>query len=88
MSAKPTWKKLHLDLLKYIYGSPRRLAEYEQCNDDRRVYFNMYHNIVEAIESLPDEPHNLVCVAMNDKIDEYRKAMDEIKEHFDNKEGK
>lgn len=51
-------------------------------SDDRRVYINIYHQLTEAVKSLTDNPHNVVCVAMNRYIAEEKKTLDEIKAVF------
>ena len=78
-----TWKEHKLNYMQFMYGD--KIAEYEHCKDDRRVYFNIYNMIIEALNDLPDEPNNYICVAMNHMIDEDLKTLDRIRLHFDNK---
>lgn len=78
-----TWKEHKLNYMQFMYGD--KIAEYEHCKDDRRVYFNIYNMIIEALNDMPDEPNNYICVAMNHKIDEDLKTLDRIRLHFDNK---
>lgn len=78
-----TWKEHKLNYMQFMYGD--KIAEYEHCKDDRRVYFNIYNMIIEALNDLPDEPNKYICVAMNHKIDEDKKTLDRIRLHFDNK---
>lgn len=78
-----TWKEHKLNYMQFMYGD--KIAEYEHCKDDRRVYFNIYNMIIEALNDLPDEPNNYICVAMNHNIDEDLKTLDRIRLHFDNK---
>lgn len=78
------WKHLKLAVLYNKYG---KLAVkwndiFPPVSDDRRVYMNIYHQLITAINSLPDNPHNVVCVAMNRYITEETKILDEIKERF------
>ena len=78
-----TWKEHKLDYMRFMYGD--KIAEYEHCKDDGRVYFNIYNMIIEALNDLPDEPNDYICVAMNHQIDEDKKILDRIRLHFDNK---
>lgn len=78
-----SWKEQRRAYLDNWY---RKYAEeWKDEKDDRRLYSNMFFHMYEAIESLDDEPHIYVKVAMNHKISEELKIMDEIKEHFNNK---
>ena len=76
-----TWKKLHADHLRRLYGS-RAEAWKDITTDDRAIYCNIYRRMLEALESLPDEPHNYICVAMNHKMKEDRETLDSIKATF------
>lgn len=58
-------------------------VRWEHESDDRRVFHNIYKNIVEALKSLPEEPHLWVCVAMNNLIAKETKTLDEIQKHFE-----
>ena len=79
-----TWKERHLTYLDDWY---RKFAEEWKNNgkDDRQLYSNMFFQMYEAIETMSDNPPAFVAVAMNNKIAEYRKTMDEIKEYFKNR---
>lgn len=78
------WKYLKLEVLKMEYG--KQAEEWNNIfppvSDDRRVYINIYHQLTEAVKSLTDNPHNVVCVAMNRYIAEEKKTLDEIKAVF------
>ena len=50
--------------------------------DDRRVYINTYTQVYEALDSLPDNPHNWVCVAVNEKVRKERVMMSKILAQF------
>jgi len=81
------WKHLKLAVLYNKYG---RQAEawnelFPPVSDDRRVYINIYNQLKEAIESLTDNPHNVVCVAMNQYIRSETAVLDEIKATFSNR---
>ena len=78
-----TWKAHKLDYLKGIYG--RYVDEFDKYHDDRKLYCNMYRLLVEAVESLPDEPNGTVKVAMNRYISGELNTMQKIIDHFKNK---
>ena len=75
-----SWKYLKLWVWAHDYGD--KAEEWSNImppvTDDRRVFINTYRQIYEAIESLPENPHNFVTVAMNHYIAEERLMMDEI----------
>lgn len=74
---KESWKQRHLHHLKFFYG---KLAEKwkDITTDDRLVFVNTYRMMIDALESLPEEPVNYVCVAMNKKLRQDRKTLDSI----------
>ena len=78
------WKSLKIAVLEMEYG--KKADEwnniYPPVSDDRRVYINIYHQLIEAVQSLTDNPNTIVCVAMNRYITEEKKTLDEIKEAF------
>lgn len=78
------WKSLKITVLEMEYG--KKADEwnnlYPPVSDDRRVYINIYHQLIEAVQSLTDNPNNIVCVAMNRYINEEKKTLDEIKKVF------
>lgn len=63
-----TYKMMHIQYMKTRYGKKAE-AWKDITTDDRLVYCNMYHMIIEALESLPDEPNNYICVALNKKME-------------------
>lgn len=78
------WKSLKIAVLEMEYG--KKADEwnnlYSPVSDDRRVYINIYHQLIDAVKSLTDNPNTIVCVAMNRYINEEKKTLDEIKEVF------
>lgn len=78
------WKYLKLAVLEMEYS--KKADEwnnlYPPVSDDRRVYINIYHQLIEAVQSLTDNPNTIVCVAMNRYITEEKKTLDEIKKVF------
>lgn len=79
---KETWKQVTIGLLKGKYQ--KKVEEWQNLEyvDDRAVFCGIYRKILKAVETLPEEPHNYVCCAMNDKIRSDREKMDEIMERF------
>ena len=78
------WKSLKLAVLEMEYGKKAEEWNnlYPPVSDDRRVYINIYHQLIEAVQSLTDNQNTIVCVAMNRYINEEKKTLDEIKEVF------
>lgn len=78
------WKSLKIAVLEMEYGKKAEEWNniYPPVSDDRRVYINIYHQLIEAVQSLTDNPNNIVCVAMNRYIAGEKKVLDEIKEVF------
>ena len=78
------WQSPKIAVLEMEYG--KKADEwnnlYPPVSDDRRVYINIYHQLVEAVQSLTDNPNTIVCVAMNRYIAEEKKTLDEIKKVF------
>ena len=79
---KLSWKQRHLYHLRTMYG--KRAEEWKDVTtDDRLVYCNIYRRMIEALNELPDEPHNYICVAMNHHMSEDRATLDSIKAVFE-----
>ena len=76
------WKSRKLAVLELDYGEKATAWAGEPIEDDRRVFVNTYYQIIEAVQSLPDNPHTIVCVAMNRYIDSMKKVMDDILARF------
>ena len=75
-----TWKEQQLDYLEHFY---KKDAEaWKEEHDDRRIFSKTYYMLHEAIESLDDNPHVIVRVAMNRYIDSDYEMMDEIINRF------
>lgn len=75
-----TWKKTNLDYLERFY---KKAAEaWKEEHDDRRMLSNIYYMLHEAIESLDDDPHIIVRVAMNRHLNSRYDMMNEIKKRF------
>ena len=76
-----TWKTLKMDFLKFKYE--KKAEEWKNCHDDRRLFSNVYYQIIEAIETLPEEPVSYVAVAMNNEIQKDREMLDRIAKKFE-----
>lgn len=83
---RDSWKYLKLWVWAHDYGY--KADEWNNImppvTGDRRVFINIYRQIYEAIESLPENPNSIVVVAMNRYINSERFQMDEIKRRFEN----
>ena len=75
-----TWKSRKLWQIRRKYED--NIEKWKDAHDDRRLFVNMFNIMIEAICSLPEEPDNFICVAMNDKIDKYMETMNDILERF------
>lgn len=73
------WKQMKLYFLEAYKEDAER---WQNESDDRKLFSITYEKLVEAINSLPDEPHLTVCVAMNQYIRAEKDMMDSIREHF------
>lgn len=77
---KKTWKQAKLHDIETRFGGC--IEEYKDFADDRLVYVNIYNQIIEAIESLPEEPHDYIKVAMSIKINKDKEIMERIYSNF------
>lgn len=75
-----SWKEDRLDYIDYFYKEKAYLWKDE--HDDRKLFSNIYFHMREAVESLEDEPHGYVKVAINHALRKDYDMMDEIIEHF------
>lgn len=75
-----SWRDMKLYFLETYEEDAKR---WENESDDRKLFSNVYKNLVEAIESLPAEPHCMVCVAMNNYIGEKKAILNDIRKHFE-----
>ena len=83
MKDTKSWKALHIAFLKFRYEA--KAAEWtkaEFLHDDRLVFVNVYRLMIEALSSLPENPNNYVCVAMNAKMEKDRQMLDKILDVF------
>ena len=76
------WKSLKLWSWVHDYG--KKAVEWNNIfppvTDDRRVFINTFHQVYEAVDSMPDNPPAWVCVAINKKISEEKVTMNRILE--------
>lgn len=77
---KKTWKQAKLHDIEIQFGGC--IEEYKGFTDDRMVYVNTYSQIIEAIESLPEEPHSYVKVAMFHQINKDKEVLNRIYRNF------
>ncbi len=76
-----SWKELHLHTLERLYGElAKEWADAKLLETDpRKALVDGYHEIVEALETLPDNPVIGICNAMNFYISHVVDRMDRIK---------
>ena len=79
---KQNWRDSRIFYLKFKYGKKYEEWKDQDLHDDRIVYCNIYRLQLEALESLPAEPLNYICVAMNHHMKEDRETLDSILENF------
>lgn len=73
-----TWKETMLDYIDAFYME--KAEEWKKESDDRKLYSNIVIMTREGIESLDDNPHVSVCIAMDDYLRRTYKRLDEIYE--------
>lgn len=73
---KLTWKQARLHDIEVRYGGI--VEEFKGHEDDRLVFINIYNQIVEAIESLPEEPLAYIRVAMWRQINNDEEILNRI----------
>lgn len=84
---KKTWKTARIDGFEKLYGTSYK--EYKDfvknnplCNDDRTVYIAIYEQVMEALNSLPEEPTSYIRVAMFHQINRDKERMNNIESRF------
>lgn len=75
-----TWKQKKIHDVKIQFSGC--IEEFEGFDDDRRVYINIYNQIIDAIESLPDEPHGYIKCAVTHQIKADGEILNRIREKF------
>ena len=74
------WKTIKMDFLKFKYE--KKAEEWKDYHDDRRLFSNTYYQIIQAIETLPEEPVSYIAVAMNNEIKKDCEMLDSIAKRF------
>lgn len=77
---KKTWKQMKIEFMQRNYG--HHIEEFEGHKDDRLVYINTYNSIMEALESLPEEPHSYIKVAMFRQLNRDKEQLNSIINRF------
>lgn len=77
-----TWKNAKYGFLKLNYMR-YYLRWYGVYNDDRAIYCNLYRQIIDALESVVDDPAPLARVGLNNAIRNNTDAMDRIIANFE-----
>lgn len=81
-----TWRDKKIDYIEYFYKRNYDLYSTVDKYDDRRLYRNIYDQIIEAIESIPENPVPFVAVAMNDHVSHDLETLDDINNRFKGRE--
>lgn len=82
--ARDDWK--HLKLWVWANDYEAKVIEwmnlFPPVKDDRREYLNTYKTVYDAIDSLPDNPPEWVCVAISHELRTERERMNGILSRF------
>jgi len=73
---KKTWKQRIIRDLKVQYGGC--IEEYKGHDDDRQVYVDTFNLIMEALNTLPEEPVSYIKVAMLRQINRDKETLNNI----------
>ena len=76
ITMKKTWKQMKIESMQHNYG--HHIEEFKGHKDDRLVYVNTYNSIMEALESLPEEPHSYIRVAMFRQLNKDKEVLNDI----------
>lgn len=82
---KQSWKQMHLDYTRDAFSKEYKKWANKGYHDDRTFYCVRYESILSAIESMPEEPNNYICVAVNSQL---HKDYDTLKRIIKNFEGR
>lgn len=77
------WSKEKIHLMELMYGE--HVREFAQYNDDRKLYCNVYHQAIKAIESLNGNDDIYVHCAMNEALADTRDCLNRILDRFGKK---
>lgn len=84
-----TWKEMKNIYMEKLFG--RNAERYEKeisedgDRDDRQIYINIYRHIMEALGTMPEEPHLYVKIALNERIEKDTEILKEINLRFTGK---
>lgn len=74
------WRQDKIHLLRVLYGKTAKRYAAEKAGGDKEIFVCKYNMLMDAIQSLPDEPVTLVRVAMNGVFGDECRAMDAIRD--------
>ena len=80
-----SWKEMKIRYMNRSFKEKADQWKKLDVYDDRAVYVNMFHMIMRALDSLPDEPDVFVAVAVNNHIRENIEIMKQILERFEDR---
>lgn len=70
-----------IDYLKFKYE--KKAIQWKNENDDRKLFSNIYFQIMEALEELKECNNNWVICAINKQIRDEQKILDNILNRFE-----
>lgn len=80
MTNNKSWKDRKRDYFSFMYGDVAE--DWKDEKDDRKLFSNTYFMIMEAINSLDDDPNPYVKVAMNRMLEADKSMLDRILNFF------
>lgn len=77
---KKTWRAANIHNMQVRYGT--WAEEFKGYDDDRAIYVKLYNQIIEALESLPEEPLPYIRVAMWRQMAKDKEMLNRIAARF------
>lgn len=70
-----------INYLKFKYE--KKAIRWKSCNDDRKLFSNIYFQIMEALEEIKECNNSWVICAINKQIRDEQKTLDNILNRFE-----
>ena len=80
--AKMTWKQAKIHGMEIRFGTAYEV--YRDFDDDRKVFANLYEQIMRALNSLPEEPDSYIKVAIWRQLCRDKEVLNSIDARFVN----
>lgn len=77
------YKEIHIRVLRVKFEKLAERWKNLEVFDDRAVFCNLYHKLIEVFRTLPAELDNYVLVALNAKFREDEAMLDSIAKVFE-----